>query len=168
MNISKVEHLALLLEETAITAINQFLTEQGIESIGDFQPNMHYTLHYYGWKPNADRNDIPVADLGKTITITLDGFGFYVADGIVQNMGFRVSADCLPEISIGNGTLADLSQNAVPHITIAINPATDEEGKVIAKAVNTYKCVFHPLETPLVVEARLAVFRGGKVAFALD
>ena len=93
MNISKVEYLAMLLEEKAIATITQFLEKHNIECIGSFQPNMHYTLHYYGWKSNTDRRDIPTADLGKTVNLILDGFGCYTADGMVQNMGFRVNAD---------------------------------------------------------------------------
>ena len=169
MKISKVEYLAMLMTEKALAIISNFLSENGITCVGDFQHNMHYTLHYYGWKPTADRSDIPVADLGKTVELILDSFGCYTVDGVVQNMGFRVSEECLKEISVGGGTLADISTNQVPHITVAINPATDKEGKVIAKAVNTRECDFTKLlAQPLIIPATLAVFRGNDVAFQVQ
>lgn len=168
MKKTDIQYLGCVLLEDALAVIANFFTENGITCIGEFQPSMHFTLSYYGLTPDADRSNIPVADLGKTVELQLDSFGCYTNDGIIQNMGFRIAEDCLQSIPIGNGTLADIFTLRVPHITVAINPEKDSRNRVIAKAINTANCDFSKLETPLTVKATLAAFRFNNVAYTVE
>ena len=168
MKRKKVQYIGCVLTGDALATITNFFTENGITCIGEVQQNMHFTLSYYGLKPDADRSNIPVSELGKTVELQLDSFGCYTVDGVVQNMGFRISEDSLRNIPIGNGTLADIFTLRVPHITVAINPAKDAKNRVIAKAINTANCDFSKLKTPLTVKAKLAAFRFNDVAYAVE
>ena len=62
----------------------------------------------------------------------------------VQNQGFLVDEESLKGIKLSdNRNLNDTSKNEVPHITVSISAEKDENGRNIAKAVNTWKCDFH-------------------------
>lgn len=168
--IEKVEYQGLVLTEKGLETMRESLSEKGIELIGREQNNMHMTCEFFGFKPDADRGDLfNEKDLGKTVEITVIGFGEYRGeDGKVQNQGFLVDEESLKGIKLSdNRNLNDTSKNEVPHITVSISAEKDENGRNIAKAVNTWKCDFKEHE-PIKIECRLAAFSRGDVAYRLE
>lgn len=168
--IEKVEYQGLVITEKGLETIREAFAEKGIELIGREQKNMHMTCEFFGFKPDVDRGNLfNEKDLGKTVEITVKGFGEYRGeDGKVQNQGFLVDEDSLKGIKLSDGrTLQDTSKNEVAHVTVAISAEKDENGRNIAKAVNTWKCDFKEHE-PIKIECRLAAFSRGDVAYRLD
>lgn len=163
-----IEYFGLLLTEDSLNKISQFFHKQGIKTVGPFQENMHLTLAYFGYKSEVNRTAIPENHLGRTVELTLDAFGMFEQDGMIQNMGFRVDEESLAHTFVGKKSLIDLFSLKLPHITVAISEKTDEKGRRIAKAVNTSKCKFKKLDKPLVLTARLAVFNYEGIAFKVE
>lgn len=168
--IDKVEYYGLVITEKGLDEIRQFVEKNGIEMIDREQDNMHMTCQFFGRKETADRSELPGdKDLGKTIRIQVSGFGDYRSEnGIILNQGFQVDRESLEEYKLSDGrTLLEATKNEIPHITVSINHGRDDDNKPIARAVDTYKCDFKPIDT-ITIECRIAAFRGPVVAYTVD
>ena len=168
--VEKVGYYGLVITEKGLDEIRQNLEERGIELVGREQLNMHMTCQFFGFKPTADRSELPSdRDLGKTVTITLQGFGDYRnEDGKILNQGFEVDKGFLEQVKFADGrTLLEATKNEIPHVTVAINPERDENNKPVAKAVDTPKCEFKPIDK-IEIECRIAAFSGDRVFYKVD
>lgn len=162
-------------------------------NLEDFTPqeNMHFTIAFLqNAKNNPEileqnkKKSLTNSELGKHVSLKFDKLGFYMDGDTILNVGVALIKTQLENITLGeNGrTMAQLSQNEIPHVTISINP--DKEIK--AKAVDTQKCfwkgedfdhiidrenpnsIIISTDEPIEISGTTAAFRFNQVAFQLE
>ena len=175
--IKKVTYQGGFLTAESEKAVLALLKEKCIKLLPKNVEDKHVTINFFDDKAIKAAGKDPVQvrreqlfsneDLGKVVTIKVVAFGEYVEDGVVLNQGLEVDIESLRAIILSDGrNLADMFDLNKPHVTLALSDAVNENGKAIAKAVNTYKCDFVvPFEMELQVSLEVCKFnvRGTKI-----
>lgn len=114
--------------------------------------DMHMTIRYYGAKhsPEIDEITLKEDELGAKVELNISELGVYMKNGDIMNVGVRVDDSNFNEIYLSREsekaekldksdksdkirTLADVSYNKIPHVTIKVAAG-------VAKPVDTQKC----------------------------
>lgn len=146
-----VQYDCALLTEESLEKVKQIVHQTGIikrlEEIGikipenlSYQKNMHCTFRYMKGADEKRNFQLSNNELHQEGTLVVEGIGAYVKDGVLMNLGLFVNDKKSFNEPAFQDIRCGLFDNRISHITIAINPEVDENGKPVAKAVDTQKC----------------------------
>lgn len=145
-----VQYDCALLTDESLLEVDKLVHESGIlqkaSEMGikvpdmTYQKDMHCTFRYMNGYDERRGYQLCNEGLHKQGTLKIEGIAIYVKDGVLRNVGLLVNdTESFNELGF-EGVRDNLFSNEISHVTIAINPERDENGKRMAKAVDTQKC----------------------------
>lgn len=148
---SEVEYDCALLTEDSLQSVSEIVQKSGIlnrlREVGiripedlQYQKNMHCTFRYMGNNDAVRDNQLSNDELHKPGILCVTSIGAYAKDGVLRNLGLRVDDSLSFNSPEFDNVRKDLFTNEISHITVAINQELAEDGRRMAKAVDTQKC----------------------------
>lgn len=111
------------------------------------QPNMHCTFRYLSGVQDAEKrgNQLSNQELHYKGTLCVESVGVYVKDGILMNLGLLVNEEKSMNEEEFSKIRDGLFGKDISHVTVAINRDKGNDGRRLARAVDTEKC-FTPFD----------------------